>query len=262
MLNDTKNNHITVQQIINLALSNTHCKSGQISTTNLISFFNLTRTKVANAIIKEVDENFFFQIWTIDAEDNTVAKRVNGEYLYPVNTSSSAGMLKLLRLSIKPYSTDIYYKPAIEKDMKALDHDWSWYMVNQPKSDPIYFIADESIFIAPEFKAEDLPTPQAGNKQVKLYGIAKVTDLLATATEDAILIPVDFHELIALGMEQNIYKARSKSNLSNNALIEFKNGVQEMIDTLTNRDNSPMIAQIPNDTNLGYGNGGNNSLLN
>lgn len=253
---------MTAQEIINLALSNTHTKIGQISAANLLSFFNIARTKVATAIIKEVNEDFFFQIWTIDADDNTVATRINGEYLYPAVTSTKAGMLKMNRLAVKPTSTDIYYKPATEKDLKALPHDWSWYMKNQPKSDPIYFIADESIFIAPEFKPEDLPTPSAGNKQIKLYGVAKITNLAATATEDAILVPVDFHETIATGMEQYIYKARSKTALSSKALMEFNAGLQEMIDSLTNRDNSPMIAQVPDDTNLGYGEGSNGILVN
>jgi hypothetical protein len=171
-------------------------------------------------------------------------------------------MQKLLRLAVKGISTDLFHKPATEKDFKALEHDWSWYMTNQPKSDPIYFIADESIFIAPEFEAADLPTPQAGNKQIKLYGIAKIVDLLATATETAILIPVDFHPLIALGMEQYIYKARSKRNDAINAAAEFATKKVDMVDSLTNRDNSPMIAELPNDINLGYGNSGFGGLTN
>lgn len=251
---------MNAQAIINLALSNTHTKTGQISASSLLTFFNIARAEVASTIVKEVSEDFFFQIWTIDAEDNTHPARVNGEYIYPTSTSAAAGMLKLNKLAIKGLSTDVYYTPAREVDMKALPRDWSYFMANQPKADPIYFVADESIFIAPEFKAEDLPASPLNNKQIKLYGVARVTDLLANAAEDAILIPIDFHPLIATGMEQYINKSRGKDAKAASALQEFEFGKQKMIDTLTNRDNSPMFASLPNDINLGYGDAGSNNL--
>lgn len=244
---------MTVAQIISLALSNTHTKSSQVAAADLLTFFNICRNELGNLIVKEVDENFFFQIWTIDAEDNTVAKRANGEYLYPVASSSQAGMLKLLRLAIKGYSTDTYYKNCREVDIKNLPEDWLWYMVNQSKADPIYFIGDESFFIAPEFKAADLPATPAGNVQIKCYGIAKLTDLTASDVETAVLIPSDFHQSISVGMEQYIYKARGKKKEAFDAMVDFNNKKQEMIDTLTNRDNSAMTAKLPGDYNLGFG---------
>lgn len=244
---------MTAAQIINLALSNTHTKTGQVAAADLILFFNIVRNELGDLIIKEVDENFFFQIWTIDAQDNTTATRENGEYLFPVASSSQAGMLKLLRLAIKGYSTETYFTPCREVDIRNLQEDWLYYMANQAKNDPIYFIADESFFIAPEFKAADLPSTPAGNKQIKAYGIAKLTDLTASAVESAILIPSNFHQTMAVGMEQYIYKARGKKKEAFDAMLDYQNKRQEMIDTLTNRDNSAMCGTLPNDYNLGFG---------
>jgi hypothetical protein len=245
---------MTAAQIISLALSNTHTKTGQISAASLLTFLNVIRAEIASTIIKEVSEDFFFQIWTIDAKDTTDIYRTNGEYVFPASTSTYSGMAKLNKLAVKGLSTDLYHTPAREVDMKALDRDWSWYMVNQPKNDPIYFIADESFFIAPQFTPDDLPTPALGNKQIKAYGVARITDIDASAAETAILIPIDFHPLISLGMEQFIFKARGKKNDAIGAMQEFELGKQKMIDTLTNRDNSPMYAGLPADNLLGYGN--------
>jgi len=246
---------MTVQSIVNLALSNTHTKSSQVSAANLISFFNLSRNNVAQAIMKNVNEDFFFQIWTIDAADNTNPDRANGEYLYPQATSSQAGMQKLISLAIKGYDTDTYFTPSKEASLRELQkhHDWLWYMVNNPKSQPIHFIADESFFLAPEFKPEDLPDTQEGNNQIKAYGVATITDLTITSEESTILVPKDHHEVIALGMEKYIYKARGKKKEAFDSLTEFERASQDMTDKLTNRDDSFMQAELPNDTNLQYG---------
>jgi len=246
---------MTAQQIANLALSNTHTKSTQITDANLLLFLNLARHDLAQTIIKDVNENFFFQIWTIDAQDNTNTDRANGEYIYPASTSSQAGMQKLMRLLIKGYSTDENYTPAREVDPTEIlkYHDWAWYMENQPKSDPIYFVADESIFIAPEFKAADLPDSPSGNAQIKLYGIATLADITIAAAESAILIPKDYHEVIALGMEKYIYKARGKKKEAFDSMTDYERSKQEVIDKLTNRDQSYFEASLPNDRDLQYG---------
>ena len=240
---------MTYDEIITLALSNTHTKSGQVGADLLKTAFNISRNTIANAIIKDVDENYFFQFWTRDA----VADQNNGEYPYPKATSDSAGMSKCLKLAIKGKYNDTLYTTAREVDVKALPRDWSWYLENQPKSDPIYFIADESVFIAPQFSETDLPETPSGNKQIKLYGIAKMSDLDVGALESAILIPVESHWRIALGMEQFIYKARKLKQEAFDSKQEFEVEIAKMIDELTNRDNSKMTAKLPNDYGLGFG---------
>lgn len=244
---------MTVAEIMALALSNAHTKSNQVDSDDKLRWFNIIRKDIAKTIMKDVSENYFFEIWTIDAEDNETATRVNGEYLFPEASSTSVGMKKLLRLAVKGYSTDNYHTPAREVDPRQLERDWSFYVKNQSKANPIYFIGDRSFFIAPEWKPEDLPDTQSGNKQIKAYGIASVVDLAADAAEDAILIPEDYHWLVALGMEQYIFKSRGKQGEAINSMNEYEAKKSEMIDGLTNRDLSRMKATIPNDTNLQYG---------
>jgi len=163
-------------------------------------------------------------------------------------------MLKCLGVFIKGYSTDVNYLKADEVDIKTLPHDWEWYLTNQPKSLPIYFIADESIFIAPQFATADLPASPSGNLQIKLNGIAKVTDLDVGAAASTILIPDDSHHRIATGMKQWIFRARGKTKEALVAKQEFEVEKANMIDEMTNRDNSGMCAKLPDDNQLGYGN--------
>lgn len=232
--------------IITLALADSHTKAGQVSSTNLITYFNIVRNELGNLIIKDVDEDFFFQIWKRDA----VANQNNGEYPYPEADSDSAGMLKCNTVSVKTKSTDTYYKTAREVKLAQLEHDWDWYLENQSKEDPIYFIADNSIFIAPQFETEDLPASPSGNAQIKLTGIAKLTNLTTGAAESAILIPTP--ERIALGMKYWILKSRSMHSAAALALNDFRDAKLTMVSELTNRDNSEMCASLPDDTALQY----------
>jgi len=240
---------MTAQEIIDLALSNTHTKTGQVSATNLLTFFNLIRKEVGNSIISGVNENFFYEIWKRDA----VAEQENGEYPYPVADEDSAGMVKALSVAIKGHKDDSDYTVAREVDIANLDYDWNYYLTTQSKVDPIYYIGEDSLFIAPQFVTADLPDVPAGNAQIKLNGIKKFIDITAEAEDSAILIPDDFQPVIALGMEQYIYKARGKANAAKSAKQEYLVEQSIMVDNLTNRDNSVMKAKLPDDTNLQYG---------
>jgi hypothetical protein len=161
-------------------------------------------------------------------------------------------MLKLKSIYIKGYDTDLEYTKCREVKLADMPYDWDYYLKYQPKSDPIYFIADSSIFIAPQFDAEDLPDSPSGNAQVKLVGIPKFTDLDAGATAAAILIPDDSHHRIAVGMKELIFRSRNKTAEADRAFNEFEAEKAKMIDELTNRDNSQMIATLPNDTHLQF----------
>lgn len=239
---------MTYNEIVSLALTMSHTKEAQVSPANLKTFFNIKRKELGNSIIKDVDEEFFFQIWTRDA----IADQDNGEYPYPEADHDSAGMLKAKGVYIKGLSTDIEHIKAREVKLANLPRDWDWYLDNQPKSDPIYFIGDNSLFIAPQFKPVDLPVPPSGNLQVKLVGIAKFTDLDTGANSDAILIPDDSQHRIAIGMKELIFRARNKTSEANSAFSEFEAEKVKMIDELTNRDNSQMIARMPSDSHLQY----------
>lgn len=239
---------MTYNGIVALALTMSHTKASQVSPANLETFFNIKRKELGNTIIKDVNEEFFFQIWKRDA----IADQNNGEYPYPEADEDSAGMLKAKGVYIKGYSANSNYTKTREVKLANLPYDWDYYLEHQPKSDPIHFIADTSIFIAPQFDSDDLPDSPSGNKQIKLVGLAKFIDLEAGATSSAILIPDDSQHRIAVGMKELILRSRGKVKEANSAFQEFEVEKGKMIDELTNRDNSQMIASLPDDTHLQY----------
>lgn len=238
---------MTVAQIQSLALALTGTKSGQVGTADLLTWFNIARKRVGSVIMKDVDENYFFQIWKRDA----VAAQTNGEYPYPEADNDSAGMVKCLNVAIKGYSTDLYYQIAREVKLADLEYDWEWYLANQAKSNPIYFIGDESIFIAPQFAAADVGA--SGNVQIKLTGLAKLTDLTAEGAATTILIPDDHQHVIAMCMMPFILRSRGKKSEADSEENNARIALEDMCDSLTNRDHSNQQATLPNDSALQTG---------
>lgn len=234
----------TVQDVINLALINTHTNSTQVSSASLIIWFNHIRNYIRRKINTELNERFFYDIWKTDAVEN----RSNGEYRFPIGTPSQAGMDKLIKVSVK-YKDDTYYKPCTEISINEFESRWDERLINQPKSNPVYYVADESYFIAPNFSADDLITV-SGNYQIKIEGLKKFVDLIVSDTIDKILLPYDFYEVISLGMEQFIYKARGLTALKDNAKNDFIYELDNAISDLAGRDISEMIASLPNTDNL------------
>ena len=69
--------------------------------------------------------------------------------------ASTAGAKQIKQVSIsydglnyENIGTKIYY-PARLVNPNTLENHWSWYEENQSKEFPIYYIADDSLFIAP-----------------------------------------------------------------------------------------------------------------
>jgi hypothetical protein len=58
----------------------------------------------------------------------------------------------------------------------SLEHEWEWYEAHQIATNPLYIIADASIFIAP------VPTV-ALTTGVKITGIRKIADYTINTTE-------------------------------------------------------------------------------
>ena len=237
----------TVQQILDQALYETHLKAAQINSTQLLGWFNLIRKELSRTIMSDVSENFFFEIWTRDI----VANRPDGEYPFPIASTSIKGLAKLVSVNVKTSATATDFTKAKEVDISALPQDWSYYLREQSPDEPIYFVADNSLFLAPQFTADQLSSPTE-NDLLKLYGIAKVEDLLATDDATKILIPDEYQFLIAQGMQYHIYKSRGKVSEANAVQVNYINGKFDMVDKLTNRDISAFSASIPDDTALQY----------
>lgn len=239
---------MTVQEIINLALSRAHTKEAQIGSANALIFFNVARKKAGSAIIQHVDENYFYSTFSIDA----VADQANGEYTLPEADYNSEGIVKIDRVEMKGYSTDTYFIPVNEIKLNELAYDWAWYLANQPKSEPIYYLTSLGIRIAPQFDADDITAED--NDQIRLHGVKKLIDLAADAASSDILFPDNIHYVIADLMVPDILRERGRTNEASN--YESKNvplSISEMISTLTNRTRDFQEARLPDESSTEYG---------
>jgi hypothetical protein len=239
---------MTPSGIIALALDNSFTTTEQFPTPKDINAFNLSRRDVAQKITTFVNERFFWDIFITDG----VAQPNNGEYLIPTATSSAEGLLKVEEVYVKDSPDAESFTKCREVDPKGLSNDWNWYLDNQAWEDPIYWVADKSVFIAPSFKTENLPTVPAGNGQVKLTGIKNMVDLTTSNTEADIAIPVEYHPLIAKGMEKYIFNFRGKRQDAILSDQQYDKEWRSMVQELTNRTDGQMIATLPNNSNLGY----------
>ena len=234
----------TVQDILNLALANTHTNASQVGASNLITWFNIVRNYIRRKINTELNEHYFYDIWKTDA----VANRANGEYLFPEATPTKAGMDKLIKLSVK-FKGEEFFTPCTEVNINEFEARWDERLINQPKSNPVYYVADNSYFLAPNFTSGDLDSV-SNNYQIKVEGIKKFVDLTAASTIADILLPYDFFEVLALGLEQYIYKNRGLVALSAAAKNEFIYELDNAISDLAGRDISEMSASLPNTDDL------------
>ena len=81
----------SAQEIIQLALDQTHTKSSMVSSSNLVNYFNIIRKRIGDVIMQKIGEHDYFDIWQTDAAVNN-----NGEYVLPTDDSTHAGIFKVL----------------------------------------------------------------------------------------------------------------------------------------------------------------------
>lgn len=236
---------MTVSTIIALARTLTKTTSSQVSDANALVFLNAVYHDAIAAVLQYVSEDFLFETWVTDA----LASQENGEYPFPSPDADNAGLWKLKGVEVKPLTTDLYYVKATQVDIRSLDKPWDWYLVNQPASTPIYWIADDSFFLAPNFTSDT--AGNAGNEQIKLHGTKRVSDLGASGAENTILLPREYHaKVLAKGMKPYIFDLLKQTSLKNDALVEYENEKQKMVLELSDRDISLGQLSLPNDQDL------------
>lgn len=236
---------MTVDNILALGRTLTKTNTAQVSAANGLVFLNSVYHDAVAAFLQYVAEDFLFDIWTTDA----IAGQEKGEYVFPAPDANNAGLAELKGVEVKPLSTSDYYVKAKPVDIRTLPYTWDWYLANQPASSPIYFVADDSLFLAPNFTSTT--AGGADNAQIKLYGTKRVSDLVAGGAESTILIPREYHaKVLAKGLKHMIYDLLQKTSLKNDALTEYENEKLKMTLELSDRDISLGEANLPNDSHL------------
>lgn len=212
----------------------THTDASQFPDATLLGYLNKIYRRIINLIRSKVKEWFFYQEWTTD----TVIWQA--EFTMQGRTASVAWMVKIDWISRKAKWTDTEFKKLRCETISNLSRDLHWYEDNQPAEDPFYIINDNSYFIYP------VPTEVIVWWQI-VYGISDPIDLATWWAESTIKIPLEYHELLPLWMEHLVYKAQGKTNEKNDSLAEFNQWLAEMITVLTDRNETPLISEMPDE---------------
>ncbi len=224
--------------------SNTGTTASNYSDTLALIDLNKSYHYIEDCLTQEIGENYFYQEFTSDA---TVAGKK--EYIFPENiTGNLDGTNKVLSISID-YGNG--YTKATKIDTNSLEYDVEWYVTNQPTSNPIYTIQDNSVMIFPAPTASTIGT-------IRYYVVQNLIDLTASTAETDMFngkIHKKYHPLIALGAEQYCYIRRQLKNDAQESESRFQwklfgenvNGkyVPWMVDMLNTRTRGARIRQMP-----------------
>jgi hypothetical protein len=159
--------------------------------------------------------------------------------------SDSAWSKKVTSVSVN-YDNETYddwglkYIKAKPIKLSSLKRNWSYYKNNQDKEFPIYYIADNSIFVAP------MPTATTA-AWIELKWIKKIVDYETTTTESAMVIPIDHHEVLVQWILPYIYKAMGKWQESISEKQEYIRQRKQSTEELSDRNISPLYMDYPID---------------
>lgn len=224
---------MNVDEILTQARFSTHLTATQMPVLDGMRVMNIVYQDLVGRIIAEVGEDFFFDIYST----NAVAGAENGEYALPETLS------KIRNLSIKPNTNpDEKHLIATQVGVEQLERDWNYFLENQPQKEPIYYIADNSIFIAPQFAAKDV---ESGLNQIKVYGVKNPVPLVSGGGASTIIIPDRFHPTIAIGMKSHFYESKGKITEAGASEGEYERAINTMITVLSGRVDAPFIAERP-----------------
>ena len=141
-------------------------------------------------IVARLDEDSNYEIWFNDSTTT------DSEYTMP-EVASDTAWLKMLKGIAIDYTWNTFtetwlaqYTKATEVNPTDLPYEWNYYVENQSQDKPIYYIADNSFFIAPAFRTAAL------TNRIKLTWIQKIADYTIATTEAEMRIPVDFQRLL------------------------------------------------------------------
>lgn len=213
------------------------------SVENFLEDLNKVKNRFWAKVVARLDEDRHYQEWTIDWW--TIA--LQSEYTL-ASVSTSTEWTKVLKWVLLNYNWETYektwllkYVKATEVNRQTLAHEWNYYLENQSEDEPIYFVADNSIFIAP------VPTSTtAGAERLKLIWIRNIVDYTIDTTEDEMIIPIDEIEVLMLWVIPYALKTKRAEQWEIlKAEQEYKTAEIEALQTMSARVEWPIFMNYP-----------------
>ena len=240
---------MTVSEIISLSCDLSWVKSEvdyptwhQISNAFLIKCLNLVKDNFWSAIINQSGESYFYEKWNINTVVGTTI------YAIPSVTSSASGakMIKDVYINYDnqtyPDGSKVYVKMK-EVMLSNLKEDWWYYVNNQYKWDPIFYIEWDNINIAPK------PTSSV-TWWILVTGIKNIPNYTISTTEADMRIPVNQHEVLVQWLLPYIWQKQWDLVRAEKERAEFYRIKDIAIKNLSERVSKPFYSVIEdeNDT--------------
>lgn len=147
---------MNVSTIITRARRFAYVNSTDYSDSTALQDLNIIKDQFWAEIVARLPEDYQWETWT----DETIALQEEYELPQPTSTNIGATMVKSVAIS---YNSDTYLETGLIQYTRArlvnpatLEFEWNYYAENQDQEDPIYYIADDSIFVAPMPRADEV----------------------------------------------------------------------------------------------------------
>lgn len=115
------------------------------------------------------------------------------------------------------------YKNATKVNYQTLSHEWNWYLEHQDKNNPIYYLSDNSIFIA--------PMPLEEKWSILMRAIRNIPDY--TFETWIKVIPYDLHSVLEEWVKvYSLQRKRADTWEINNQIVIYNNAEAEALDSM------------------------------
>lgn len=218
----------TLQTRVDNARTLNNVDDNQYTDTQALLHSNLIIHQIEDYIVNSIWERFFWDILTVE---NTVVNQ--NEYTLPTLPTwlfDWANKVEVVTIQYREWQDFI---KAREVNFETLEHDLTWYNNYQSESEPIYFIADKSVFIYPAPKVQI-------TWWIKFYWIKSLKDVTTLTTNDSDLfwgkIPTKYYYLISEWLEQFILRTLGKTQEAIQSKDRFDTIIlPSIVDKLWNR---------------------------
>lgn len=217
----------------------------QYSQAQFLLDINEAKDEFWSAIVDRLTVDYNYDIWTVD-ETSTISEYTMPEVAY------NLAWMKILKWVAISYDWETFpntwllqYTKAREVNPNDLPHQWNYYVENQSQLDPIYYIADNSYFIAPAFRTELLLN------RIQLTWIKKIVDYTISTTESEMRIPVDFQRLLIWAVIPFALMAkRADDNTIQKAQNDYEVKKTQAIQNLANREEWTITMNYPTEDDI------------
>lgn len=223
-------------QILTRALKQTHTNPVDYTTADID--MDIRYQELIDEVVSVWKEDHFWDIWTTDTvigQNEYIAEKLG-------ISPDDLDIKKVNKVFIKYSSTDQYFTKARYIAPSSLDEHPEYYSINQPVTDPFFYIQDNSIFI--------YPAPSAiVTGWLELFVIHKPEAIDTTTLEVDIELPIQFHKLISDWLRIDIYLWQGKENEAQAAQTKYNNGIRDMVKFMKQRYNQPIKRTFKNNLN-------------